>query len=204
MAKKTKMGKPTIDLVINALMDVCYILVKHYVKQNLLKTDVKVKSGVFMSSAFRYFMSSNARIDKLPEECDCITVDVLNISGINTQNLKNFNWRRANHICQEHMTPVSYLTDLCFECIYNNINQPVSVIESRLRNMLDKMFKVCWVTKSEMTKLDNTKCQRRNLKDFMPNPNDPYSRYKFAGISFHKIDIKKTWHSSNPKQQIFI
>ena len=46
MAKSFKFSASTIDLIIKVLIDVCYILVKHYVNQKLSKNQVKTISGV--------------------------------------------------------------------------------------------------------------------------------------------------------------
>ncbi|MBO7055450.1 MAG: hypothetical protein J6W37_08700 [Bacteroidales bacterium] len=200
-----KAGIATIDLIIKVLLEVGKVLIEIYIKKKLSKTQVKETIGVFKAVVFRYLMGSCARIDKTPEECDCISDGVLRTPGITTENLKNYNWRRSHGICpnQEHMTPISYLADMCFDCIYNNIKDPN--LASKLRALLEKHFKVCWITKSEAKKLDQTKCSNgRKLSNYMPNQSDPYSRYKAAGIKFHEIDIKKTWQSPNPKQQIFV
>lgn len=207
MAKSFKFSASTIDLIIKVLIDVCYILVKHYVNQKLSKNQVKTISGVFRARVFRYLTGACARIDKLPEECDCISEGVYNTKGVNTDTIRDPKWLRKNGICagQEHMTPVKYLADFCFDCIYNKVNQPLNVIESELRNILNKMYKVCWVTKSEMAQLDSAVAANgKKLKNYMPNTQDPYSRYTTAGVKFFKIDIAKTWHSPNPNKKIFL
>lgn len=197
-----------IDELTKVLMDVAYPLVKYYysLRKNNSAQNIKNSCRIFKPRTFRYLIE----LEKPNKECDCISKSALQKTILYAKQnkikqcevMKMKNRKVAGlRVGQEHMTPVSCISDLSFNVIYKGIKSgsTSTKIELDLIKMLNNYYKVCLITPNDDKKLNNA-----GLRASLGNAYTPNGRYKQANVVFYDIDKTKTWSPQNKNGVIII